>query len=522
MCRRLRSAPVREAARQPRRLRLTSASSPTYRVAENGDDHVSSDAASEAASPRKQEIRRLADASAPARGKWLACAAFFHAEDLLYLKFLVGEGARVLELGCGTGDLLAQLEPSYGVGVDFSEGMIAQARQAHPDFTFLLGDIEDASFVRELPGPFDVILVIDTLGALDDCQGMFEHLHSLCTRETRLIVGYFSHLWFPVLKAAEAAGLKMPQPPQNVLSPADVHALVALADFETVKNERRVLLPLRLLGAGRLVNRFLGPLPVIGSLCLRHYTVCRSLRHPPAAVKSASVVIPARNERGNIEAAVKRIPRFAESLEIIFVEGHSRDGTWQEIERVVAAYPDLNIKAMRQPGTGKVDAVFAGFDAACGDVLMILDADLTMPPEQLPKFWDAICSSKGEFVNGSRLIYPMEQEAMRVLNLIANKAFSLLFTWLLSQRFTDTLCGTKALRRSDYARIKAARSYFGNFDPFGDFELIFGASKLGLKAVEIPIRYASRTYGETQISRFRHGFMLLRMVLFAFMRIKAM
>jgi glycosyltransferase involved in cell wall biosynthesis len=313
----------------------------------------------------------------------------------------------------------------------------------------------------------------------------------------------------------------MPQPPQNVLSRADVRALAALGDFDAVKDETRVLSPVRLLGLGRVINRFLAPLPLIGSLCLRHFTVCRSLRRS-AEVSSVTVVIPARNERGNIEAAVKRIPRFAQALEIIFVEGGSRDGTWEEIARVAAAYPDCNIKAMRQPGTGKGDAVFSGFDAARGDVLMILDADLTMPPEQLPKFWDAICSGKGEFVNGSRLIYPMEQEAMRVLNLIANKAFSLLFTWLLSQRFTDTLCGTKALRRSDYALIKAARSYFGNFDPFGDFELIFGASKLGLKAVEIPIRYASRTYGETQISRFRHGFMLLRMVLFAFMRIKAM
>jgi len=277
----------------------------------------------------------------------------------------------------------------------------------------------------------------------------------------------------------------------------------------------------RLFGIGRLINRFLAPLPLIRQLCLRHFTVCRSLRRL-ADVRSASIIIPARNERGNIEAAVKRIPRFAERLEIIFVEGHSKDGTWEEIERVAAAYPDREIKAMRQPGAGKGDAVFAGFDAARGDVLMILDADLTMPPEQLPKFWDAIRSGKGEFVNGSRLVYPMEQEAMRFLNLVANKAFSLLFTWLLSQRFTDTLCGTKAVCRSDYARIKAARSYFGDFDPFGDFELIFGASKLGLKAVEIPIRYASRTYGETQISRFRHGFMLLRMVLFAFMRIKAM
>jgi len=474
-----------------------------------------------AMSARKREMRRLADASAPERRKWLERGAFFHDEDLLYLKFLIPEGARVLELGCGAGDLLAALRPSFGVGVDFSAAMIDAARKAHPDLTFLVGDIEDPDFLRSLPGPFDVIIVVDTLGALDDCQATFASLHDLCTRETRLVIGYFSHLWYPALKLAEAVGLKMPQPPQNVLAPADVRALAALGDFDAVKNETRVLVPVRLFGVGRLINRFLAPLPPIRQLCLRHFTVCRSLRRL-ADVKSASIIVPARNERGNIEAAVKRVPRFTERLEIIFVEGHSKDGTWEEIERVAAAYPDREIKAMRQPGVGKGDAVFAGFDAARGDVLMILDADLTMPPEQLPKFWDAIRSGKGEFVNGSRLVYPMEREAMRFLNLVANKIFSLLFTWLLSQRFTDTLCGTKAVCRSDYARIKAARSYFGKFDPFGDFELIFGASKLGLKAVEIPIRYASRTYGETQISRFRHGFMLLRMVLFAFMRIKAM
>ena len=472
-------------------------------------------------SARKDEIRCLADARASERRRWQQRAAFFHEEDERYLKFLVPEGARVLELGCGTGDLLAALKPSVGVGVDFSEAMIKEARAAHPDLTFLVGDIEDENFFRSLPGPFDAIVIVDTLGALDDCQATFEHLHALCTRQTRFIIGYFSHLWQPALKGAEALGLKMPQPPQNVLSPADVRGLVALADFDVVKAEQRLLSPARLFGLGRLVNRFLAPLPLVRQLCLRHYTVCRSLRRPPT-VKSATVVVPARNERGNIEAAVKRIPPFTEDLEIIFVEGHSRDDTWQEIERVVAAYPQLTIRAMRQPGIGKSDAVFSAFDVAKGDVLMILDADLTMPPEQLPKFWDAIRSGKGEFINGSRLVYPMQDQAMRFLNLVANKVFSLLFTWLLSQRFTDTLCGTKVMMRSDYVRLKAGRSYFGDFDPFGDFDLIFGASKLGLKAVEVPIRYASRTYGETQISRFRHGFMLLRMVVFAFLRIKAM
>jgi hypothetical protein len=336
------------------------------------------------------------------------------------------------------------------------------------------------------------------------------------------VVGFFSHLWSPVLKFTEAVGWRMPHLPQNVLSPEDIAAVVDLADFEVIRSERRMLMPVRLGGLGRLVNRFIAPLPGIRSLCLRHYAVCRSLRQIQPDVRSASIVIPARNERGNIAAAIERIPAFAGDLEIIFVEGHSADGTWDEIVRVKSANPHREIKALRQPGMGKADAVYTGFDAARGDVLMILDADLTMPPEQLPKFWEAIRSGKGEFINGSRLVYPREDNAMRFLNLITNKAFSILFSWLLSQRFTDTLCGTKVLRRADYARLKAGRAYFGNFDPFGDFDLIFGAVKLNLKVVEIPVRYASRTYGETQISRFRNGFTLLRMVAFAFLRIKAL
>jgi SAM-dependent methyltransferase len=474
-------------------------------------------------SPRKDLIRRLNDDFSEDRERWLNRAAFFHSEDLRYLSFLIPEGLRVLELGCGTGHLLAALKPSFGVGVDFSEGMIRQARQAYPHLTFQAADVEDADFIGSLPGPFDVILIADTIGLIDDCQSLFESLHVLSTRETRLVIAYFSHLWYPALKAAEAIGWRMPQPSSyNVLSPNDVRALVDLADFEPVKSEIRLLSPVKMFGLGRLMNRFLAPWPVIRTLCLRHYTVCRSLRHPGEVITSATVVVPARNERGNIEPAVRRIPRFADDVEIIFVEGHSKDGTWEEIQRVIAAYPGRDIKAIRQPGKGKGDAVFAGFDAARGDVLMILDADLTMPPEQLSKFWQALRSCKGEFVNGSRLVYPMEDEAMRFLNLIANKIFSYTFSWLLSQRFTDTLCGTKVLRRSDYTRLKARRWYFGDFDPFGDFDLIFGATALNLKVTEVPVRYASRTYGETQISRFRHGFMLLRMVLFAFMRIKAL
>jgi SAM-dependent methyltransferase len=472
-------------------------------------------------SPRKAAILQHSEAYAADRERWRAKAQFFHREDEKYLHFLIPAGARVLEIGCGTGDTLAALQPSYGVGIDFSPGMIEQARKLHPHLEFKIGDAEDAATFAEFTEPFDFILVMDTIGAIEDIQKFFEQLHPLCARHTRLIVGYFSHLWQPVLKTAEWLGQRMPYPPQNALSPADLRALASLANFDPVKSEQRVLMPVSLFGIGRIVNRFISVLPGFRFFALRHYLVSRSLQSAVEDLKSVSVVVPARNERGNIEPAVQRIPQFCDDIEIIFIEGHSKDGTYEEMERVKAAYPGRDIKLMRQPGKGKADAVFTAYDVARGDVLMILDADLTMPPEQLPKFWNAIKSGQGEFINGSRLVYPLEDDAMRFLNLIANKIFSYLFSWLLNQRYTDTLCGTKVMRRSDYYRLREGKAYFGDFDPFGDFDLIFGGSKLNLKTIDLPIRYAARAYGETQISRFRHGVMLLRMVVFAFFKIKA-
>lgn len=471
---------------------------------------------------RKQIILEQSERAAATRQEARRRASFFHNEDLRYLRFLIPEGLRVLELGCGTGDVLAGLKPSYGLGVDFSPATIEEARRQHPNLEFRVGDIEDANFLGSLPGPFDAIVVLDTIGLLDDCQSLFESVHGLCSRETRIVVVYYSHLWKPLLKVAEWIGMRSKQPAQNVLSPSDIHALADLADLEVIKREARMISPLWLFGLGRLLNRFVSILPGIRQLSLRHYSVCRSLRKMNDGIHSASVVIPARNERGNIEPAIRRMPRFCDDIEVIFIEGHSRDGTMEEIKRVAKAYPVWDIKVMTQPGKGKADAVFTAFDAARGDVLMILDADLTMPPEQLPKFWNAIAKGKGEFINGSRLIYPMEDEAMRFLNLVANKSFSIIFSWLLGQRFTDTLCGTKVLRRSDYRRLKAGRAYFGDFDPFGDFDLIFGATKMNLRCVEVPIRYSARTYGETQISRFRHGLLLIKMTIVAFFRIKAL
>ena len=469
---------------------------------------------------RKKIIEETSDLLASSRDQWIKKNSYFYNNDHSYMKFLVGDNMRVLELGCGTGQLLNSLNPSYGMGIDLSSNMISIAQKNYPNLSFIQGDVEDNELISSLQGSFDFIILSDTIGYLDDCEVAFERLHSLCTPDTRLIVSYYSWRWQPILALGEKIGLKMPSSEMNWLSTEDTMGFLHLADFEPVKREWRQLVPRSLFGLGTLINRFIGTLPLIRRLSLRNYLVARPVRDVKLRKTSTTVLIPCRNEKGNIENAVKRLPDFCEDLEILYVEGNSQDGTLDEIHRVIEAYPDKDIKVLVQDGKGKGDAVRKGFDHARGDILMILDADLTVPPEDLPKFYKAISSGKGEYINGTRLVYPMDDQAMRFLNFWANRTFSVLFTWLLNQRLTDTLCGTKVLTKKNYEKIVANRSYFGEFDPFGDFDLIFGATKLNLKIVEVPIRYAAREYGETQISRFQHGWLLLRMVVFAYKKLK--
>lgn len=466
---------------------------------------------------KKSEIHTHFDRLATTREYWQRKASYYYRDQHKYFRFLIPAGLRVLEIGCGLGDLLAALSPSRGLGLDLSEAMVREASRRHPSLKFKVADAE----TLDLDEAFDVVILSDVIGHLLDVESVLRKLRPCCTPQTRVVISYYNYLWEPVLRLAEKVGLKMPQQKQNWLSPSDIHNLLRLADYEVVKTERRLLFPKGIPLLSTVLNQFLAFLPGLNRLCLCHYIVARMREARPAKEFSTSIVIPCRNERGNIEAAIQRTPPFGRCQEIIFVDGHSTDGTPAEIHRMIEKYPDKDIKFLIQDGKGKGDAVRKGFAHATGEILMILDADLTMPPEDLPKFYDAIASDKGEFINGSRLVYPMEQEAMRFLNLLGNKFFSMAFSWLLNQRIKDTLCGTKVLFRDDYLRIVANRDYFGDFDPFGDFDLLFGAAKLNLKIIEVPIRYQDRTYGTTNIHRFTHGWLLLKMTVHGFFRLKA-
>jgi SAM-dependent methyltransferase len=465
----------------------------------------------------KNVIKDYFDAIAPERKQWKKKRRYYNRSLEKYFSFLIPAGARVLEIGCGTGELLDAVRPAYGVGIDFSEKMVQIAAASFPQYRFFTDDIE----TLQLCETFDYIIMSDLTMTLWDVQQAFRRLHQVCHEKTKIVISNYNFLWEPTLKLAEKLGLKLKQPNQNWLSAQDIKNLLQLTDFEFVKMERKILVPFYIPLLTSFVNRFPANLPLVNRLNLVNFIVARPVAAKQAGREySVSIIVPARNEKGNIENAVCRLPAFGASQEFVFVEGHSSDHTYEEMLRVKEAYPDKNIKVFVQTGKGKGNAVREGFEAATGDILFILDADLTTPPEDMPKFYEALKENKGEFINGCRLVYPMEKQAMRLLNLIANKSFGLLFSYLLGQSLKDTLCGTKVLFKKDYERIKANRSYFGDFDPFGDFDLLFGAAKLNMKITEIIVRYKDREYGSTQISRFRHGWLLIKMCVFAAKKIK--
>lgn len=469
-------------------------------------------------SPKMNTGQSADDGSKDLQPRWRRRNSYYYNWlDKIY-KFVVRPNSRVLHIGCECGDLLAAVKPSYGIGVDADPEMIELAKKRFPYLKFYVVDPHEL----ELDEKFDYVLICNSLGRWHDIQQVLERIRPLTKESTRIVITYYNYLWEGILSLGSLVGIRRPYSYQNWLPPEDIANLLTLADYDVIRTTSYLMMPKRIPPLTTFCNYFLSLLPGFRFFNLVELVIARPV---PAALGdedlSVSVIVPCRNERGNIEDAVKRIPQMGRETEIIFVDGNSTDGTAEEIEHQIANHPERNIRLVRQgDGVGKGDAVRKGFTAAKGDVLVIQDADLTARPEDLTKFFRALRDGKGEFINGSRLVYPMEKRAMRFLNLLGNKFYGVLFSWLLGQRFRDTLYGTKMIRRKDYELIEANRSYFGDFDPFGDFDLIFGAVKQNLKVVEVPVTYCARTYGRTKISRFTHGWLLLKMSWIAFKKIK--
>lgn len=455
------------------------------------------------------EVEEFFDHYAPSEEKWRQQNLGYHRMVASLCRFYIPESARVLEIGCGTGDLLASTSPRRGVGIDISPEMVRLAKIKHPDLEFrcMAAEFQDLNGEK-----FDYIILSDLVGFLYDIHLVFERLRTACHAQTRIIIHWYSLLWQPILSLAEKAGLKYPLPILNWTTREDLANLLYLADFEVLRVRPHILLPKHVPLLTPFVNRFLAPLPLVRNFALTNWLVARPMRLTDNGLTPAvSVICPCRNEAGNIQRIADRVPMMGSHTELIFVEGHSTDNTLDECRRVASSETEKDIKVLVQEGRGKGDAVRLGFAKATGDILMILDADLSVAPEDLIDFYEALVNRKGDFINGCRLVYTMDPQAMRFLNLWGNKFFALLLSKLMGQPVKDSLCGTKVLWRKTYLEIAAGRKYFGSLDPFGDFDLLFGAAKLNLKITDIPVRYRQRVYGSTNINRFADGSLLLRM-----------
>lgn len=451
------------------------------------------------------------------KDKWKGCSGYYHKRLQKVFQFIVPPGQRVIEIGCGRGDLLAALKPSYGVGVDFSAEMIRHAKDRYHNLNFFETDAHEL----DLKTRFDFVILSDLVNDLWDVQSVLQQITAFTTPRSRIIINSYSRLWELPLWIIQKLRMVEPTLFQNWLTVDDIAGLLSLADFEVVRHWEEIIWPLQTPIIAPMLNRFIAKIWLFKWFALTNIIVAKPLTQ--ATIEKSpkvSVIVPARNEAGNIAKIFSDVPEMGGGTELIFVEGHSTDNTYEKIKKAISANPHRLSQLLRQEGKGKGDAVRSGFKHASGDILMILDADLTVPPEDLPRFYEVLANGKAEFVNGVRLVYPLEKEAMRFFNFFGNKFFSLAFSWLLGQPIKDTLCGTKVLWKEDYERIAANRSYLGDFDPFGDFDLLFGAAKLNLKIMEVPIRYRERKYGTTNISRWKHGWLLLRMVCFAALRIK--
>lgn len=485
-------------------------------------------------------LRDFYDALAPQDALWKRRNSYYHRHVATLCREQIPEGSRVLEVGCGTGHLLAALKPSRGVGLDISPEMIRIGQKLHPELDLRVGD----AAAPDIEETFDYIVLHNLLGNLDDVQGVINGLRKLCSPDGKLVIVGYNYLWQYPIHLLEKLSLKMPSRTSTWMPRTQLAQLLALEDYTVTHEHASLLCPKAFFGIGSLLNLLAEVVSPLRHLCLVQLAVASIEAETPELPMSCTVLIPTRNEVGNIRNCVELTPSMGTHTEIIFVDGNSTDGTQEEIERYMEKYAgEKDIRLIIQVPEEKVDesarealgesqrtgkmlpqgkghAVRLGFGQAKGDVLMILDADLTVPPEDLPRFFGVLAKKKADFANGSRLVYPMEAAAMRLPNLLGNKLFGMLFSWLLERYIGDTLCGTKALRKADYDRIVANRHIFGDFDPFGDFDLLFGAANLNMDIMDVPVRYRARVAGDSKIINKRHAPLLFRMCWFGFKKLK--
>jgi len=450
------------------------------------------------------KIKNNYNSLARARYNWIKKNKFYHDQILKYYSFIIPAGSRILEFGCSIGYTIGNLKPSYGVGVDFSEEIIKIAKKKYPKVKFVCSDYEKFNINQK----FDYIILSGVLSITQNLQEFLQSIRKFCNPETRIVIYEYNRMWSSFLRIFEKLGLKMPETKINELAVKDIENIININGYQLIKKEKFGMMPAYFPLLSVFFNKVLGKLPFLENLSINQFLVFRL--NEPGNAKTVSVVLTCRDEEGNIEKLVKRIPNLGKHTEIIFVEGHSKDNTYQKIKEMIRKYPKKDIKLLKQKGIGQKDAIYMGFNHAKGDFIILLESDLTTPPEEILYVWDVYKKGLGEYVQGTRFVYKMNREAMPMLNRFGNKQFAKLFSWVFGQRFTDTLSGVKALSRKRYKQFDEQKDFFKNLDPFGDFEMIFWAMKSNLKLVEVPITYVPRSYGETKTRAYTHGWSLIK------------
>ncbi|UCF05084.1 MAG: glycosyltransferase [bacterium] len=462
------------------------------------------------AAKRREEVRSFLDGIADEREKWIRRSQYYYNKLTELLTFHVPPQQRVCHFGCDTGRFLEAFQPSFGVGICLSERFAEILSERYDGYTFL-----NDTWEQELDGQTFDYIVVTNPGYLFDIQKALDRLTVLCHHRTRILVANTNYFWEPIFAIAGKLKLRIPQPVQrqNWIPTHVIMDMLLLSGMEMVRWDAHILVPFLIPGISWFINKFFSSVWPLRYFSTTHIVVGRIRKKPPRPVK-VSVIVPCKNERGNIAPIAERTVPVGDETELLFVDDCSTDGTGEEVERLITQYPDMNIRCVKGPGVSKGEAVRVGFREATGDILVILDADIAVAPEELPKCVDPVIDGYADFVNTVRFVYPQQFGAMRLANILGNKVFALLFSLVLQQRIGDTLCGTKAFWKKDYENIERYRDFWIWRDRWGDFEQLLGASKLGLKIVDVPVHYMERTYGETKMkNRLENGLLMLKVSL---------
>jgi len=456
-----------------------------------------------------KEIRKHFDQIAPEYDLWKKKSSYYYSLLVELFTRFIPPGETVLDLGCGTGEILNAVRPKVGIGIDFSDGMIKSASRKFPRHQFFASMLEHLA-MRRYSG---YVIMADVFDHVPDIWAVISELNRILEEGSTVVISTINPLWDPILKVAEKMKLKMPEGPHNFVLSADILNLLRIFDFSILEEGYVVFLPKRIPLISDILNKLIPRIPFLKRLCVVQYIVAKKAAAVKCADYSCSVIIPCYNEAGNIERCIRSIKNVGSHTEVIFVDDGSLDGTSDAARRLMPEFGHVKLISY-SPNKGKGSAVRLGIEAAGADVVMIYDADLSVPAEELLNFMLPLENEKARFTNGTRMVYPMEDEAMRTLNLWGNKFFAFILSWLLGQRITDTLCGTKAFFKKDYSRMKIRG------DKWGDFDFLLGAAELGLKIVEVPIHYNRRRAGVSKMAPFKHSLLLLKICIRGFFEIK--